>query len=290
MASRLGGRRVGAADVTAARVLDVARREIGTVESPPGSNRTKYGAAYGANGVAWCAQFVWWVFREAGLSSLIPKTAYTPTFAQWFKSRGQWGTAPRPGAVVFFDFPNDGVDRISHVGLVEAVNRDGSIVTIEGNTPAGTGGSQRDGGGVWRRTRKAGVVGYGYPAYPAPAEEDDLTPDQDRLLREVHSKLYQRHPNRVDFGLLGAPRSDAMDDIGGFAINADARAFETRQLVLELRHKVDEIAQAVAQAVARAVPTGASGPVALTDEDVRRIATETVAEITRDLRQKLAAQ
>lgn len=151
--------------MNAPTVLDVARRQIGTVEQPPGSNRTPYGAAYGMDGAAWCAMFVWWCFRTAGLSALIPKSAYTPTLADWFRKRGQWGTVPRPGALVFYDFPNDGVDRISHVGLVESVNPDGSIVTIEGNTSSGTAGSQRDGEGVWRRTRRGGIVGYGYPLY-----------------------------------------------------------------------------------------------------------------------------
>jgi hypothetical protein len=101
------------------------------------------------------------VFRQSHASQLIPKAAYTPTFADWFRTHRQWGTAPRPGAVVFFDFPNDGVNRISHVGLVEAVNGDGTIQTIEGNTT----GPQHADDGVWRRTRRVGVVGYGYPAY-----------------------------------------------------------------------------------------------------------------------------
>lgn len=154
--------------MSASQVLEIARSQIGTVESPPGSNRTRYGAAYGLNGVPWCAQFVWWVFYQAGDSTLIPKTAYTPALADWFKGRGQWGDQPRPGALALFDFLGDGVNRISHVGLVEAVNGDGTVITIEGNTSTGAAGSQRDGGGVWRRTRKAGIVGYGYPAYPAP--------------------------------------------------------------------------------------------------------------------------
>ena len=146
---------------TATDILTTARSQLGTVEKPPGSDRTPYGAAYGGDGQAWCAKFVWWVFRQAHASPLIPKAAYTPAFADWFRTHHQWGTAPRPGAVVFFDFPNDGVNRISHVGLVEAVNGDGTIQTIEGNTTS----PQHAGDGVWRRTRRTGIVGYGYPAY-----------------------------------------------------------------------------------------------------------------------------
>ena len=156
---------------TAADVLATARSQIGTVEQPAGSNRTPYGAAYGGDGDAWCAKFVWWVFRQSLASGLIPKASYTPTFAQWFRDHGQWGSAPRPGAVVFFDFPNDRVFRISHVGLVEAVNGDGSITTIEGNTTSGRGGLQRDGDGVWRRVRRVGIVGYGYPHYDGGGHE-----------------------------------------------------------------------------------------------------------------------
>jgi hypothetical protein len=155
----------GAPTGAVADVLAIARSQLGTVEQPPGSNRTPYGAEYGNDGQPWCAKFVWWVFRKSLASSLIPKAAYTPTFAQWFRDRGQWGQTPRPGAVVFFDFPNDNVNRISHVGVVEAVNGDGTITAIEGNTSSGRSGSQRDGGGVWRRTRRKGIVGYGYPAY-----------------------------------------------------------------------------------------------------------------------------
>jgi surface antigen len=159
---------------TAARVLDVARSQIGTVQAADGSN--PYGRAYGMDRKAWCAQFVWWVFGQAGAGALIPKTAYTPTLAAYYQQRGRADRTPRPGSLVLFDWPGDGVDRISHVGLVEAVNADGTLTTIEGNTTSGARGDQRMGGGVWRRARStSAVILYGHPAYdgapaaPAPA-------------------------------------------------------------------------------------------------------------------------
>jgi surface antigen len=163
---------------TAGDILATARSQLGTCEKPPGSNMTPYGAAYGGNGQAWCAKFVWWVFRQSHASQLIPKAAYTPAFADWFRTHHQWGTTPRPGAVVFFDFPNDGVNRISHVGIVEAVNKDGTIQTIEGNTTCGNAGSQREGDGVWRRTRRTGIAGYGYPAYDGGNTVQGVVPGQ----------------------------------------------------------------------------------------------------------------
>lgn len=159
--------------MSAQKVLDVARAELGTVESPAGSNRTKYGRAYGMDGNAWCAMFTWWCFQQSGLGALVPKTAYTPALADHFRKAGRWSSVPQVGDLVLFDFPGDGVNRISHVGLVEKVNGDGSVTTIEGNTSSGQAGSQRDGGGVYRRVRRAGIVGYAHPDYgtgPAPAQ------------------------------------------------------------------------------------------------------------------------
>lgn len=143
--------------------LDIARGQLGTAEAGNGS--TLYGRAYGMDRVAWCMQFVWWCFREAGQSELIhPKTAYTPTAADWHRQRGEWSTNPRVGSLVFYDWP-DSVRRIQHVGLVEVVEP-GAIVAIEGNTSTA---NQSDGGRVMRRrrARNGSIVGYGHPAYPA---------------------------------------------------------------------------------------------------------------------------
>lgn len=162
---------------SAAAVLDVARSQLGTTQQLNGSN--KYGIAYGMDKVAWCAEFQWWVFTSAGAADLIPKTAYTPTFYSWFQQKGLASRTPRVGSLVFFNWPGDGVDRIQHVGIVEAVNADGTITTIEGNTTSGNAGDQSNGGGVYRRKRSLGsVVGFGHPAYDgaAPTPTAPVTP------------------------------------------------------------------------------------------------------------------
>ena len=63
------------------------------------------------------------------------------------------------------DFPHDGVDRISHVGIVVGLIDDKQCVTIEGNT-SGT-GDQRNGGMVMVKVRKigTGIVGFGIPKF-----------------------------------------------------------------------------------------------------------------------------
>ncbi|MDP8929180.1 MAG: CHAP domain-containing protein, partial [Actinomycetota bacterium] len=120
---------------TVQQVLDIARKELGTHEHPPGTNRVKYCDWYGVVG-PWCAMYLSWVFHQAGMSlpaSTSKGFAYTPAGAAWFRKQNRWTQQPRPGDVVFFDFPSDGVNRISHVGLVEEVRADGSILAIEGN-------------------------------------------------------------------------------------------------------------------------------------------------------------
>lgn len=173
---------------TATQVLDAARSQIGTVEARDGS--TPYHRAYGLPfSQPWCAVFVWDCFRRAAAPKLThPRTAYTPTLAQWFRDRNAFTPGgPRPGDLVFYNWP-DSLNRIQHVGLVEHVEPN-AVVTIEGNTSSGTGGSQSNGGGVWRRrrARNASIVGYGHPAY-TPAEDDDmpLTPhDLDAIAERV---------------------------------------------------------------------------------------------------------
>lgn len=149
---------------SAADLIVEARRHLGYTESPPGSNRTKFGAWYGMDGQPWCAMFVSYCAAKAEALG-VGKFAYTPTFAAAFRASGRFGTRPRVGAIAFFDFP-DSVDRIQHVGIVESVNDDGSVTTIEGNTSPGDGGSQSNGGGVYRRVRRGpSIVGYGYPMF-----------------------------------------------------------------------------------------------------------------------------
>lgn len=149
--------------VTATRVINVARSQLGYAEQS--GNRTKFGRWYGMDGVSWCDIFVSWVGVQANARDIIGKAAYTPAHAQWFKDQGRWGSSPKRGAIVFFDFP-DSVHRIQHIGIVEKVLGGGRVQTIEGNTSSGVYGSQSNGGGVYRRIRSSSViVGYGYPRY-----------------------------------------------------------------------------------------------------------------------------
>jgi peptidoglycan hydrolase-like protein with peptidoglycan-binding domain len=161
----------GGAGVSAEAVINVARSQLGFVEAPPGSNRSPYGKWYPMDGQPWCAMFVSWCADRAGAAAIIPKHAFTPSGAAWFKERDQWGAKPRLGAIVYFKWPS--MNRIAHVGIVESVRADGAVVTIEGNTDSAGG---RTGGRVMRQVRRAHVAGYGYPAYASSARAAAAAP------------------------------------------------------------------------------------------------------------------
>lgn len=151
----------------------LAATHVGYTETPSGSNRTKYAAEAGhANGAPWCATFIVAVARRLGIV-LPSESAYTPAMANAFRAAGRFHATPQRGDIAFFDFP-DSKNRIQHVGIVVTADA-GTVTCIEGNTSSGSGGSQDNGGGVYRRTRpRRHVVGYGRPVFsaataPAPA-------------------------------------------------------------------------------------------------------------------------
>jgi len=160
--------------------IAVAKGELGVIEGPK-DNETKYGAFTKANFLPWCGSFVNWCANEVGLK--IPSCVSTVAGASAFMKKNQWEKAeeavPLPGDVVFFDFPNDGVDRISHVGIVVKDNGDGTVTCIEGNTAPDKKGDQRNGGQVClkvraykkkngsklRKSQAVTVVGFGKPVF-----------------------------------------------------------------------------------------------------------------------------
>jgi len=160
---------------TAARLIEVAKEEIGTIEGPK-DNETKYGKFTKTDFQPWCGSFVMWCANEAGVK--VPNTVYTPGGAAAFKKAGRWYDAqicdPDPGDIAYFDFPGDGVDRISHVGIVIKDNEDGTVWCIEGNTSGDPKKSQRNGGEVVKKLRaykknkanvQISIVGFGRPKF-----------------------------------------------------------------------------------------------------------------------------
>jgi hypothetical protein len=148
-------------------VLRIAASQLGVTESPAGSNRQKFSAELNRPAEPWCADFVVWVMRQAGIT-LPNESAYTPYMLNGFRSSGASPTMPAPGDCVFFNF--NGGRGPEHVGIITHVGPT-HIESIEGNTSPSTAGSQANGGGVFRRMRhRSVIVGFGRPAYSVPKE------------------------------------------------------------------------------------------------------------------------
>lgn len=174
---------------TVKELLEIARGELGTKESPANSNRVKYSSWYGLTG-PWCVMFIMWTFHYAGVA-LPTRTASCTTLMKAAKAAGCWVTSGyRAGDVVIYDWGGDKVP--DHCGIIEHVLSNGYL-TIEGNTAVG---NDSDGGEVMRRTRTARqILGAYRPDYD---EEDDmnienLTEDQlIRLAEKMQAALEKR--------------------------------------------------------------------------------------------------
>lgn len=142
---------------TPANVLQKASNQLGYTEGI--NNDTKYGVWYGMNYQPWCAMFISYCFSQVGLALPITTSkgfAYCGFAVDWFKAKGWWHTTPKVGDLIFFNWPNSS-EQFDHVGIVELVNGNGTVSTIEGN---------------WNnkvtrvsRTLNNTVIGFGRPPY-----------------------------------------------------------------------------------------------------------------------------
>lgn len=146
-----------AATPAAAQRVGLAAAELGVTEAPPGSNDSPRIAQYrqamqGNPGVGpWCAYFVSWVSQQAGtpLGEVGQGFASVDAVYAWAQRTGRAvpnspgaPARPNPGDLIVWD---------EHIGLVESVDPDGTVHTIEGNSSDM----------VARRTHDAGsALGY----------------------------------------------------------------------------------------------------------------------------------
>lgn len=180
--------------MSVSKVIETARGELGYTESPPGSNRTKYGEAFGWDGVPWCAIFLWWCFREAGEGKAYyggAKTSSCGTLYNWYREQGREVDPGevRPGDILILNF--SGTRDTQHCALVERVVDPVSGVwrTIEGNTSPGLEGSQVNGGSVALKVRhRKNVVG----ALRPPCQEERKTDWEDHREAEHIRRVLRR--------------------------------------------------------------------------------------------------
>jgi hypothetical protein len=137
--TRLGGSAPsGCAGLSGNRIVAIAQQQLGLKEVPDGCNCGPEIQPFlgSSSGEAWCADFVSWVYKEAGSpfsggSDGGWRLAGVSGLHQWLVDNGIWhnrgdGDVPQPGDVVIF--ADD-----EHTGIVEKT--DGTTLdTIEGNT------------------------------------------------------------------------------------------------------------------------------------------------------------
>lgn len=200
---------------TADKIIQIARSQIGTKATDIKKckyNTWYYGGVVSGSGFDWCVTFVQWVFNEAGARSLLyTKTANCGVQAKAFQDRKRLVTSGfKRGDVVFFHWSDEpstmvpGTYVSDHVGIIEKVNSDGTITTIEGNT-----GSTYN-GEVLRRVRSLSVVSCaGRPDYSGSG--GDIADDDPQMLYRVRAGnvWYGEVNDLSDYaGVIGKPITD----------------------------------------------------------------------------------
>ena len=117
-------------------IVKAAEGEVGVAEQPPGSNDSpriaQYRQATAGSGVGpWCAYFTSWAARQAGVPLGDHGQGFGAVASVW-----QWaqqshkalpaGSKPAPGDLIVWGS--------EHIGIVESVDPNGTIHTIEGNS------------------------------------------------------------------------------------------------------------------------------------------------------------
>jgi peptidoglycan DL-endopeptidase CwlO len=112
-------------------ILDAARKELGTKENPPGSNRNPYGPT-----APWCSSFATAMWRKAGVR--IPLLPFTGAVYRWGQQHGKaYGrdqlNRVKPGDMLLFGTGPESPSTSKHIGIVEKVHGN-QVTLIEGNS------------------------------------------------------------------------------------------------------------------------------------------------------------
>jgi len=127
-------------------------REVGGNNRGPRVETYQRADGLPGEGYAWCASFVNWCFLTAGRPLDELKRSASVGFLETYARGLGWLHAKPARGDVFCWRSNDGDTWPDHTGFVVAVNRDGSLRTVEGNTSST---SVDEGDGVYVKTRPA---------------------------------------------------------------------------------------------------------------------------------------
>lgn len=161
-------------------------------------------------GAAWCDVFVDWCFVQAFGADKAKSLLCQPGKSlgagckysmNYYKSKGQFHTAPAAGDQIFFKSGST----ITHTGLVYDVDKT-YVYTVEGNTSSAS-GVVANGGCVRKKKYKltnSAIAGYGRPAYTAEKKaETTETPTANNAIYTVVkgdtlAKIAKKYGTTVD--------------------------------------------------------------------------------------------
>jgi CHAP domain len=117
-------------------VINLAMSQVGSAET--GVNYVKYWDLIGRHdlqGNPWCAAFVTWLMRAAGVPFPTIDTPggfiYCPNALDYGRAHGELVSAPRPGDIVLYDWEHDSIS--DHTGVIVSLPSFGIMTTVEGN-------------------------------------------------------------------------------------------------------------------------------------------------------------
>lgn len=150
------------------KFIEVAHGEVGTIEQPKNSNsgakvnayqragRTTDGNPYCNAFICYCMQKACQLLKIGEGSVPIPFQAVANVTYNYAKKAGnEVMSNPNIGDLMVWKNPNSFQ---GHIGIVVDILPNNYVQTIEANTSPDSKGNQRDGGGVYYKTRKIGMI------------------------------------------------------------------------------------------------------------------------------------
>lgn len=210
--------------MTAERFLQEARSHLGYKTRPSGLSDFAQRVGYNGHEIPWSGAFIDVVARDSGI--FMPACLYTPNaLAEAIYSR-RVREKPKPGDLVFYNFPTLTGFGMPHVGIVMDVSRwktNKTFVAIEAQVDSGLPKASKDKNGIFPRTRgKWDVVCFVRPDFKArlaKEAENTLTGRKTVKLRNIrpgkaHSEVKIVHQAlSKHFSLREIPRDTFDDDM-----------------------------------------------------------------------------
>lgn len=176
------------------RVVQIAKSQVGTVETPKGSNKNKYAKFFDdlrksgvkiynglKDGAAWCDIFADYCYIQAVGVEIGPKMIYQPLngcgagvkfSAEYYRKNKAFYTSPEVGDQIFYGKDGEpGTE--THTGIVVKLTEK-TVYTVEGNT-----GNEVKAKTVSRSQIGKKVVGFGRPNWSLAVKAE--TPEEPQL-------------------------------------------------------------------------------------------------------------